>query len=200
MKLRYLLLIIGLLTGEAINALESAPFNNIEVGNKALSFKAPDKDSISPFMGIELGYSRLNVKDECHDIKNMHPTLAVNYGVLFNQYLGLEVGGHITKKKAKGDNKVDSRSLHAGFNLYMPILEYTHLVAGVGLGHITTYIQNGYVVKLQKVAPRIMFGPEFELTENLGLRLNTVWMPSFKKGQTKHEQTHIYKLAMVWYY
>jgi hypothetical protein len=157
-----------------------------------------------PFMGIESGLKSLKFNDLKTNAnlgtKRHQPHFTFSTGVLVGENVGIEIGAHLTNKKQRGSYRIDSKGLHASLLGICPIIDSVNLIGGIGASHMTSTIENGFIVEVQKVLPRVMGGIEFRPVPTLGVRASTVWHNKFRRDSIRQGCALMYNLGLYYYF
>lgn len=159
-----------------------------------------DSEDFKPFVGFDTGFKRLKIKEGDCTLRHKQPHLSFYTGIKLTPYVGVEGGGHITNRKSSSIARTDSRGLHLTILGYYPFVKGMNLLAGIGVSHVTTTIQNGYIIEMQKALPRLLFGIEVPVIDKLNLRVSSAWNSYFNKQDIQHRSTMLYNLGFLYYY
>lgn len=176
MKLLLSIVALALLSTTAL-ANEGALISSSRFSDKFLS--------LSPYIGIDGQWRKMNFKEEKNIQKNS-PQVNVYGALKATDFIAVEVGANFNARGySSHKNRYKVQGVHLSLVGAHPILgnEYFNALLGLGANasSITVkHLASGTQVRANKVIPRVMGAIQWAFQDDLGLRIGAVWEDTSK--------------------
>jgi len=108
-------------------------------------------------------------------------------GLKFSDFIGVELGTHMSKPSHLDNKKFKTHGTHLSVVGFIPLTPdpYLELVGSIGITHLKAALKEGHSLHFHKTLPRAMIGVQYTMLDHIAIRPSVTWE---KTSGIKHEK------------